>query len=81
LNRILNESKLKDQILASVQRLLLSSIAEYNIFIQKTCHILFDLPLYHSSWQFVFLNLSKEAPRWIRGTGKSKESSTVNDSG
>ncbi|PKY34978.1 hypothetical protein RhiirB3_395914 [Rhizophagus irregularis] len=32
--------------------------------------------------EFVILNLNKEAPRWIRGTGKSEESYSVNnDSG
>ena len=63
LNQILNESKPEDQILAPVQRLLLSSVAEHDISAQETCHILLGLPLYHSSQQFVFLNLNKEAPR------------------
>ncbi|PKY59103.1 hypothetical protein RhiirA4_481581 [Rhizophagus irregularis] len=46
-----------------------------------TCHILLGLPLYHSSRQFVFLNLNKEAARWICGTGESEKSYSVNDSG
>ena len=81
LNRILGESQSEDPILTPVQKFLLHSVAERNISAQETCHILLSLPLYHSSQQFVFLNLNKEAPRWIRDTGKSEESSMVNNSG
>ena len=81
LNWILNESKLEDQILALVQRLLLSSVAERDISAQETCHILLSLPLYHSSQQFVFLNLNKKVPRWICDTGEGEEQFAVNDSG
>ncbi|CAB4420704.1 unnamed protein product [Rhizophagus irregularis] len=82
LNRILSESQPEDALLTPAQKLLLHSIAERDISAQETCHILLGLPLYHSSRQFVFLNLNKEAPRWIRGTGESEESYSVNnDSG
>jgi hypothetical protein len=79
LDRILSESQPEDTLLAPVQKLLLHSVAERDISAQETCHILLGLPLYHSSRQFVFLNLNKEAPRWICGTGESEESN-VNDS-
>ncbi|GES82792.1 ATP-dependent DNA helicase Pif1-like [Rhizophagus clarus] len=39
------------------------------------------LPLNHSSRQFVFLNLNKEALRWICDTGENEESFKVNESG
>ncbi|EXX58457.1 Pif1p [Rhizophagus irregularis DAOM 197198w] len=70
------ESQLKDPLLAPVQRLLLHSVVERDISAQETCHILLGLPLYHSSRQFVFLNLNKKAPRWIRGTGETEDSLT-----
>jgi len=79
LNRILNESQPKNPIITSVQKLLLHSVGERDIFAQETCHILLGLPLYHSSRQFVFLNINKEAPRWIRGTGEGEKSFTIND--
>jgi hypothetical protein len=81
LDRILSESQPEDTLLAPVQKLLLHSVAERDISAQETCHILLGLPLYHSSRQFVFLNLDKEAPRWILGTGESEESYSANDSG
>ena len=79
LKRILDESHSEDPLLALVQKLLLSSVAERDISAQETCHILLGLPLYHSSQQFVFLNFDKEAPRWICGTGGSELSPQVND--
>jgi hypothetical protein len=81
LNQILSESQQEDPILTSAQKLLLHSVAERDISAQETCHILLGLPLYHSSRQFVFLNLNKEVPRWIRGTGESEEPFTTNESG
>ncbi|EXX58670.1 uncharacterized protein LOC114530801 [Rhizophagus irregularis DAOM 181602=DAOM 197198] len=74
LNQILNESQPEDPLLTSVQKLLLHSVAEWDISAQETCHILLGTPLYHSSRQFVILNLSNEIPRWIRGTGESEKS-------
>ncbi|GBC05302.1 hypothetical protein RclHR1_06170006 [Rhizophagus clarus] len=58
-----------------------SLFRQRDISAQETCHILLDLPLYHSSQQFVFLNLNKEAPKWICGTGENEESFEVNDLG
>lgn len=72
LNQILNESQPEDPLLTSVQKLLLHSVAEWNISVQETCHILLGTPLYHSNHQFVILNLSNEILRWIRSTGKSE---------
>jgi hypothetical protein len=51
---------------------LLHSVAECDISAQETCHLLLGIPLYHSSRTFVSLNLNKEAPRWIRGTGETE---------
>src|SRR6266540_2216026 len=78
LNRILSESQPEDPLLTPVQKLLLHSVTERDISAQETCHILLSFPLYHSSRQFVFLNLNKEALRWICGSGKSEESFNVN---
>ena len=80
LNQILSESIPDDPILTSVQKLLLHSVAERDISAQETCHLLLGIPLYHLSRAFVSLNLNKESPRWIRDTGESGESSTI-DSG
>ncbi len=79
LNRILNESQPKNPIITSVQKLLLHSVGERDISAQETCHILLGLPLYHSSRQFVFLNINKKAPRWIRSTGEGEESFIIDD--
>ncbi len=79
LNRILNESQPEDPIITSVQKLLLHSVGEQDISAQEIYHILLSLPLYHSSCQFVFLNINKEAPRWIRGIGEGEESFTIDD--
>ena len=83
-NQILNNSKSDDPSLTSIQKLLLSSVAERDISAQETCHLLLGIPLYHSSRSFVTLNLNKQAPRWIHRTGSSnnnEESNSINDSG
>ena len=79
LNRILDESQPEDSPLAPVQKLLLHSVAERDISAQETCHIILGIPLYHSSRQSVFLNLDKEAPRWIQGTGEGEGYFTINN--
>ncbi|EXX53021.1 hypothetical protein RirG_247740 [Rhizophagus irregularis DAOM 197198w] len=68
-NQILNKSNLDENSLTSIQKLLLNSIAERDISAQETCHLLLGIPLYHSSQQYVLLNLNEEAPRCVRGTG------------
>ena len=73
LNQILSDGKPDDQVLTPVQKLLFHSIAEHDISAQETCHLLLGISLYHSSQKFVSLNLNKEAPRWIRGTGETEE--------
>lgn len=81
-NQILNNSKSDDSSLTSIQKLLLSSVAERDISAQETCHLLLGISLYHSSRPFVTLNLNEQAPRWIRGTGSSdnnKEFNSIND--
>ena len=80
LTRILNASNPNDSSLGVYQRLLLQTVAERDISAQETCHLLLGIPLYHSSRTFVSLNLNKETPRWISGTGKSEEFLTT-DSG
>src|SRR6185437_10490868 len=69
LNNILSESDPSDSSLGSFQRLLLHTVAERDFSAQETCHLLLGLPLYHSSRQFVVLNLNDESPRWLCGTG------------
>jgi DNA replication protein DnaC len=73
LNRILNNSNSTDKLLAPVQKLLLHSVAERDISAQETCHLLLGIPLYHSSRTFFSLNLNKETPRWLRGTGVNED--------
>ncbi|CAG8622461.1 21469_t:CDS:2 [Cetraspora pellucida] len=73
LNRILNNSRPGDSSLGVFQKLLLHTIAERDISAQETCHLLLSIPLYHSSRRFVTLNLNKEAPRWLYGTGYTNE--------
>ena len=69
--QILNKSNLEENSLASIQKLLLASVSERDISAQETCHLLLSIPLYHSSRQYVSLNLNEEAIRWIRGTGSN----------
>jgi len=69
LNQILNDSEQDDSSLGVFQRLLLHTIAERDISAQETCHLLLGIPLYHSSRQFVTLNLNKEVSRWLCGSG------------
>jgi len=47
--QILNNSEDNDSSLSSIQKLLLTSVAERDISAQETCHLLLSLPLYHSS--------------------------------
>src|SRR6266496_121279 len=82
-NQILNESNPNDLSLAPIQKLLLNSVSERDISAQETCHLLLGLPLYHSSWTFISLNLNEVGPRWIRGTGSGPngEELFTNDAG
>ena len=63
LNNIINNSDSNDSSLGLFQRLLLQTVTERDITAQETCHLLLSLPLYHSSRQFVTINLNKEASR------------------
>ncbi len=67
----MNKSNPEENSLASIQKLLLASVSERDISAQETCHLLLSIPLYHSSRQYVSLNLNEEAIRWIRGTGSN----------
>src|SRR3989440_1844252 len=83
-NQILNKSKPEETSLTSIQKLLINSVTERDISAQETCHLLLSIPLYHSSRNFVTLNINEIAPRWIRGTGNNEdgeEFSSINDSG
>ncbi len=61
-NEILSNSEAEDSSLSSIQKLILSSVAERDISAQETCHLILGIPLYHSSRSFVSLNLNKETP-------------------
>ncbi len=78
LNRILNDSNSDASSLSAFQALLLHTVAERDISTQETCHILLGLPLYHSSRQFVSLNLNKQTPRWLCSSGYDDESFPAN---
>ncbi|PKY63626.1 hypothetical protein RhiirA4_493330, partial [Rhizophagus irregularis] len=69
LNKILFESDPSGSSLPSFQRLLLHTVSEHDYSAQETCHLLLGLPLYHSSRQFVILNLNNESHQWLCGTG------------
>jgi len=75
LNRILTNSNPDASSLSVFQGLLLQTVAERDISAQETCHLLLGLPLYHSSRQFVSLNLNKQTPRWICGSGNENDQS------
>jgi len=79
LSQILSDSNPDDPSLTSIQKLLLSSVAERDISAQETCHLLLGIPLYHSSRAFISLNVNEDVPRWIRGTGDS--GMMINDAG
>ncbi|RIB10016.1 hypothetical protein C2G38_2207276 [Gigaspora rosea] len=70
LNQIISNSRSDGSVLPVAQKLLIHSIAECGILAQETCHLLLGIPLYHLSRSFIFLNLNKESPRWLRGTEK-----------
>ena len=83
-NNILNISNPDDPSLTSIQKLLLSSVAERDMSAQETSHLLLGLPLYHSSRTFVSLNLSTESARWIRDIGRGgdgQDFATIKDVG
>jgi hypothetical protein len=66
--------------LTSIQKLLLNSIMERDIFAQETCHHLLNIALYHSSRLYESINLNEESPRWLRGKGsreKDAEHTTI----
>jgi hypothetical protein len=68
-NEILCQSEPEDSSLTSIQKLILSSVAERDISAQETCHLILGIPLYHSSRTFITLNLNKEVPQWVCSTG------------
>ncbi|GBC15565.1 ATP-dependent DNA helicase PIF1 [Rhizophagus irregularis DAOM 181602=DAOM 197198] len=80
LNKILNENAPDASSLPVFQGLLLHTVAERDISAQETCHLLLNIPLYHSSRRFVTLNLNKLTHRWLCGTGDNNEESFLADS-
>ena len=83
-NKILNSSEPDGSSLSSIQKLLLNSVSERDISVQETCHILLGIPLYHSSRNFITLNLNEEGARWIRGTGcrpNDEDFTKINEAG
>ena len=69
-SQILNNSNPNEPSLTSVQKLLLNSVAEWDISSQETCHLLLSIPLFHSSRTFISLNVNEEVARWICETGR-----------
>ena len=63
LNKIIDSSNPIDSSLSIFQGLLLQTVAKWDISAQETCHLLLSLPLYHSSQNFVTLNLNKKSPQ------------------
>ena len=78
-NKILSDSDPNNSSLPVFQKLLLHTVAERDISAQETCHLLFGLPMYHCSRQFISLNLNKETPRWLCGTGNENDASFLAD--
>jgi hypothetical protein len=72
-NQILNNSNPDDPSLTSIQKLLLSSVAERDISAQETSHLLLGIPLHRSSRTFVSLNVNKESARWVQGSGSGEK--------
>ncbi|RGB39424.1 hypothetical protein C1646_754472 [Rhizophagus diaphanus] len=81
-NQILNKSDSEENSLTSIQKLLLNSITERDISAQEICHLLLGIPLYHSSQQYILLNINEEAPRCVQGTGSRgivEDSTTIKE--
>src|SRR5205085_1455743 len=55
-----------DPGIKAFQKLLIHTVGERDFSSQETCHLLLQLPLYHSSRNFVSLNLNKETNRQLR---------------
>ncbi|GBB84587.1 hypothetical protein RclHR1_11160003 [Rhizophagus clarus] len=51
------------------QKLLIHTVGERDFLAQETCHLLLQISLYHSSQNFVNLNLNKEASRLLHDSG------------
>ncbi|RGB39303.1 hypothetical protein C1646_754740 [Rhizophagus diaphanus] len=80
LNKIFNKNAPDALFLPVFQDLLLYTVAEHDISVQKTCHLLLSILLYHSSHQFVTLNLNKLIHQWLCRTGNNNEESFLADS-
>ncbi|GET50094.1 uncharacterized protein LOC105314062 [Rhizophagus irregularis DAOM 181602=DAOM 197198] len=57
---------------ATVKAFLIRTVKERDFSVQETCHHL-QLPLYHSSRNFVSLKLNKEANRQLRDSNENDE--------
>ena len=65
LDKALRNDKPNDPGIRAIQKLLIHTVGERDFSAQETCHPLLQLPLYHSSRNFVNLNLNKESNRQL----------------
>jgi hypothetical protein len=61
LDKALRNENPNNMSIKAFQKLLTHMVEERNYSVQETCHLLLQILLYHSSWNFVCLNLNKEA--------------------
>ncbi len=71
-DQILNNSNLNENLLSLIQKLLINSISKRDISAQKTCHLLLDILLYHSSWSYISLNLNMKTLRRLQDIESSE---------
>ena len=65
LDQALRNDNPNDPSIKAFQKLLIHTVGERDYSAQETCHLLLQIPLYHSSRNFASLNLNKEANRWL----------------
>ncbi|CAG8721781.1 4893_t:CDS:2 [Cetraspora pellucida] len=68
LDRAFHSNSPDNPSIIAFQKLLLYTVTEYDYSDQETCHLLFGIPFYKYSQNFVNLNLNKEAPCWLHGS-------------
>ena len=71
LDKTLRNDKPNDPGIKAFQKLLIHTVGECDFLAQETCHLLLQLPLYHSSQNFVSLNLNKEANWQLRNSDEN----------
>ncbi len=71
LDKTLRNDKPNDPGIKAFQKLLIHTVGERDFSAQETCYLLLQLPLYHSSQNFVSLNLNKEANWQLRNSDEN----------